>query len=146
MDIQKLEAYIALFEQSTLSELEFSSEHESVSMKRSVGTSLPPAEGAESITVSSIPSTGQTQKQQNKNHRIITSPIVGTFYRTPSPDSPPYVEVGDTVETGDTFCTLEAMKLMNQLEAEYACEIVAILADQGTLVEFGQPLFEVKPL
>ena len=142
MDIQKLEAYIALFEQSSLSELEFSTETEAVCMKRSLGVSHFPVENQGAVSVQNT----QERKKSNENHRIITSPIVGTFYRTPSPDSPPYVEVGDTVEKGDTLCTLEAMKLMNQLEAEYPCEIVAILVDQGSLVEFGQPLFEVKVL
>lgn len=142
MDIQKLEAYIALFEQSSLSELEFSTEVESVCMKRSLGVSHPTTDTLASVVVQKE----QDQKTTPENHRIITSPIVGTFYRTPSPDSPPYVEVGDTVEKGDILCTLEAMKLMNQLEAEYACEVVSILANQGSLVEFGQPLFEVKIL
>jgi len=84
--------------------------------------------------------------EQKSEHTLIKSPIVGTFYRTPSPDSPPYVEKGSKVKKGDPLCTIEAMKLMNQLVAEFDCEIISILIDQATLVEFGQPLFEVKPL
>jgi len=75
---------------------------------------------------------------------VITSPIVGTFYLTPAPDAPPYVRVGNRVETGSVLCTIEAMKLMNQLEADFACEIVEILAKPEQMVEFGQPLFKVK--
>ncbi len=78
--------------------------------------------------------------------QTINSPIVGTFYLTPAPDAPPYVKVGSQVKQGDVVCTIEAMKLMNQLETEYDCEIVEILAKPEALVEFGQPLFKVKKL
>lgn len=77
---------------------------------------------------------------------VITSPIVATFYRSPSPDAPPFVEVGSKVKAGQTLCILEAMKMMNHLEAEFDCEIVAIKAQNGDLVEYGQTLFEVKRL
>lgn len=143
MDKKTIKSYIEIFEKSSLGELEFSTGEFSIRMKKQVG---------ESLGVERSPNTHRevmanaTPEETPSNHRIITSPIVGTFYRTPSPDSPPYVEVGDTVEKGDVVCTLEAMKLMNQLEAEYRCEIVAILATQGSMVEFGQPLFEVRPL
>jgi len=77
-------------------------------------------------------------------HRIV-SPMVGTFYRSPSPDAPPFVSVGDKVSDKTVVCILEAMKLMNPLEAEVKGEIVDILVENGQLVEFGQPLFLVKP-
>lgn len=77
---------------------------------------------------------------------IITSPIVATFYRSSSPDSPPFVEVGSKVKAGQTLCILEAMKMMNHLEAEFDCEILAVKAENGALVEYGQALFEVKRL
>lgn len=75
----------------------------------------------------------------------ITSPMVGTFYRAPSPDSPPYVQVGDKVEPDTVVCIVEAMKLFNEIEAEVKGEIVEILVENEQLVEFGQPLFLVKP-
>jgi len=77
---------------------------------------------------------------------VITSPIVATFYRAASPDTPPFVEVGSKVKAGQTLCILEAMKMMNHLEAEFDCEILAIKAENGALVEYGQALFEVKRL
>ncbi len=77
---------------------------------------------------------------------IITSPIVATFYRAASPDAPPFVEVGTKVKAGQTLCILEAMKMMNHLEAEFDCEILAVKAENGSLVEYGQALFEVKRL
>lgn len=75
----------------------------------------------------------------------ITSPMVGTFYRAPSPDSPPYVQVGDKVEPDTVVCIVEAMKLFNEIEAEVKGEIVEVLVENEQLVEFGQPLFLVKP-
>ncbi|MFB9277354.1 acetyl-CoA carboxylase biotin carboxyl carrier protein [Cohnella cellulosilytica] len=77
-------------------------------------------------------------------HRIV-SPMVGTFYRSPSPEAPPFVNIGDKVSDKTVVCILEAMKLMNPLEAEIKGEIVDILVENGQLVEFGQPLFLVKP-
>jgi acetyl-CoA carboxylase biotin carboxyl carrier protein len=77
---------------------------------------------------------------------IITSPIVATFYAAPGPDAPPFVRAGSRVKTGDSLCILEAMKMMNHLEAEFDCEILSVLAGTGDLVEYDQALFEVKRL
>lgn len=74
---------------------------------------------------------------------IVTAPLVGRFYRAPSPDAGPYVEVGDKVRKGQVLCIIEAMKLMNQIEAEQAGTVRAILAEEGQPVEFGEPLFEI---
>jgi acetyl-CoA carboxylase biotin carboxyl carrier protein len=76
----------------------------------------------------------------------ITSPIVATFYAAPGPDTPPFVRPGAKVKAGDSLCILEAMKMMNHLEAEFDCEILAVKASSGDLVEYGQVLFEVKRL
>ncbi|MDR2176446.1 MAG: acetyl-CoA carboxylase biotin carboxyl carrier protein [Treponema sp.] len=76
----------------------------------------------------------------------VTSPIVATFYASPRPDAPSFVTVGSRVKSGDTLCILEAMKMMNHLEAEFDCEILAVKASSGDLVEYGQTLFEVKRL
>ncbi|GHU92423.1 acetyl-CoA carboxylase, biotin carboxyl carrier protein [Spirochaetia bacterium] len=76
----------------------------------------------------------------------ITSPIVATFYATPGPDAPAFVSIGSKVKAGDTLCILEAMKMMNHLEAEFDCEILSVKAANGDLVEYGQTLFEVKRL
>lgn len=82
--------------------------------------------------------------QDDTNLHQIVSPMVGTFYRAPAPDAPPYVEVGDHVNEKTVVCIVEAMKLFNEIEAEISGEIVAIHAENGQLVEFGQPLFTVK--
>ena len=83
--------------------------------------------------------------QRDENVVEITSPMVGTFYRSPSPEAPPYVEVGSQVRKGQTLCILEAMKLMNELEAEIDGTIRAILVENTDPVEFGQPLFLIEP-
>ena len=75
----------------------------------------------------------------------VTAPMVGTFYRAPSPDSPPFVDVGQSVKTGDTLCIIEAMKLMNEIEAEHTGTIEKILVENAQPIEFGQPLFLINP-
>ncbi len=94
----------------------------------------PPAEAAPKAAV------------HNEKFETITSPIVGTFYRAPSPDSDPYVQVGQVVEKGQTFCIVEAMKLMNEIEAEFKCRIVEMCKENAQAVEFGDPLFIVERL
>jgi acetyl-CoA carboxylase biotin carboxyl carrier protein len=86
----------------------------------------------------------ETQKETSK-YVEITSPIIGTFYRKPSPDKPVFVEVGDTIASDTVVCMVEAMKLFNEIEAEVSGKIVKVLIEDGTPVEFGQPLFLVDP-
>ena len=79
-------------------------------------------------------------------NELIKSPIVGTFYRAASPDAPPFADIGKKIAKGQKLCIIEAMKMMNALEAEFDCEIVKILVNNGDMVEFDQPIFEVKPV
>lgn len=85
------------------------------------------------------------EKKKEDNYTEIKSPMVGTFYRAPSPESPPYVEVGDHVNTETVLCIVEAMKLMNEIKAEMRGQIMEILVENGQPVEYGQPMFKVKP-
>jgi acetyl-CoA carboxylase biotin carboxyl carrier protein len=80
-----------------------------------------------------------------KGGHVITSPFVGTFYRSPAPDQPPFVEVGTSVKKGGVLCIIEAMKLMNEIEAEVAGKVAEVLVQNGQPVEFGQPLFRIEP-
>lgn len=100
----------------------------------SVPSPLPAAEAPPAVAV----------KKEEEQLHIVTSPIVGTFYRAPSPTSPPFVEVGDHVEPGTVLCIIEAMKLMNEISSETAGEIVQVIAENGQPVEYGQPLFAIK--
>ena len=84
------------------------------------------------------------QTTTNENYKIVKSPMVGTFYLKPSPTEKPYVEIGQTIKKGETLCIIEAMKLMNEIESEYAGEIVEILVKDGETVEYGTPLFKIK--
>jgi len=86
------------------------------------------------------------KEEQKSNYHVITSPLVGTFYRAPSPDAPPFVEVGDIVSPGQTLCIIEALKVMNEIESDVRGRIENILVENGEVVEYGQPLFEISPL
>src|SRR5690554_6246440 len=83
--------------------------------------------------------------EDNSKYITVKSPIIGTFYRKPSPDKPTFVEVGSTIKTGDVLCVIEAMKLFNEIESEISGKIVKVLADDSSPVEFDQPLFLVDP-
>lgn len=91
--------------------------------------------------------TGETPKAAEEDSKYITikSPIIGTFYRKPSPDKPAFVEVGDTIKEGDVLCIIEAMKLFNEIESEVSGKIVKVLVEESSPVEFDQPLFIVDP-
>jgi len=83
---------------------------------------------------------------EKSNQITVTAPIVGSFYRSSSPDKPPYVEVGDVVKKGQILCIIEAMKLMNEIESETAGKIVQVVVENGSPVEYGQPLFVIEPM
>lgn len=85
-----------------------------------------------------------SSSQENDNLKTINAPMVGTFYKSPSPEENPYVQVGDSVSNESTVCILEAMKLFNEIQAEVTGEIAEILVEDGQMVEYGQPLFKVK--
>ena len=87
---------------------------------------------------------GDADEATTPGAEVITSPIVGTFYRSPSPDSPPFCQEGDVVDKGKTICILEAMKVMNELEAEFSMEIVSFRVNNGDMVEYGTPIVEVR--
>jgi|SRR5690625_508005 len=86
------------------------------------------------------------QPKEESNLVSMKSPIIGTFYRKPAPDKPPFVEVGDTVKEGDVLCVIEAMKLFNEIESEVSGKVVKVLVDDASPVEFDQPLFLIEPV
>jgi len=139
-----LETVIALFEGSSLGEMELTCSRYSLKFKRQGEGSS----GAYVPVITQKPVKNEKPsaeaKEQDGDIETITSPIVGTFYLTPAPDAPPYVQVGDMVEEGGIICTIEAMKMMNQLQTDFPCEIVSVLAKPEAMVEFGQPLFTVR--
>ena len=156
MDIRKIKKLIELLEESGIAEIEIKEGEEAVRISRMpVGASAtqPPqlthlgaispgavatAPAAEVATAASA-----TQKPKPSEH-VITAPMVGTFYGSPSPGAKPFVEIGDEIKEGQVLCIIEAMKMMNQIEADRAGRIASVMARNGDPVEFGQPLFIVE--
>ena len=104
-----------------------------------------PAQPTAPTAASATPETPSTETEANKNYVEIKSPMIGTFYRKPSPDKDVFVNVGDTVSNGSIVCVIEAMKLFNQIESEVSGKIVKVLVDDASPVEYDQPLFLVDP-
>jgi len=142
-DKQFIISIIEKFNSSNISELELDDGTVRLVLKKETGrsVSLPESSANSSTNTDAISGKGTTVSQEK-----ITSPIVGTFYAAPSADAPPFVKPGVKVKAGQILCILEAMKMMNKLEAEFDCEIIEVLAGNGELVEYGQDLFVVKKL
>ena len=147
MDLRKLKTLIELVEGSGIAELEISEGEERVRITRTVIAApqvYAPAPQP-TVTVPAVappaPIAAEPVKPAVPEGHIVKSPMVGTFYRSASPGSKPFVDVGQSVNNGDTLCIIEAMKLLNEIEADQSGVIKAILVENGQPVEFGQPLF-----
>jgi len=152
MDIRKVKKLIELLEESGIAEIEIHEGEESVRINRGGSAPLPQ-------TVVNVPSVDassslKTQLSTNENSssddysdegEVITAPMVGIFYSSPSPDQPPFINKGQNIKTGDVLCIIEAMKIMNQIEADIDGKLVRILVENGDPVEYGQPLFVINP-
>ncbi|NSL56071.1 acetyl-CoA carboxylase biotin carboxyl carrier protein [Uliginosibacterium aquaticum] len=146
MDLRKLKKLIDLVEESGIAELEVTEGEEKVRIAKHVANSAPmsymtqmPA-AAPAAPVAAPVAAAPAVAAQPEGH-VVKSPMVGTFYRSSSPGAKPFAEVGQNVAQGETVCLIEAMKLMNEIEADAAGVIKAILVENGQPVEFGQPLF-----
>ena len=143
---------IRLLQRTGIGELEVSSGGRTVRIAArshlpgNVGLS-PAAASAPAVEGPAVAAVGTATSvpQVAENLAVITSPMVGTFYRAPAPDADPYVDLGDMVEVGQTVCIIEAMKLMNEIESEYRGRVVKILIENAQPVEFGQRLFLIEP-
>ncbi len=151
MDIRKIKKLIELVEESGISELEISEGEESVRISRSIPATnySAPVQNIQipqpaPAVVAVAPTVEAEVIADTNSGTTIKSPMVGTFYRTPSPESKAFVEVGQSVNVGDVLCIVEAMKMMNQIESEKAGTIKAILVENGQPVEFDQPLFIIE--
>jgi len=152
MDIKDLKLIVKMITETDITEFELESGEEKIRLRR--GTSVPmpsyapPAPLAMTAPVmTTVPAfaTGPAVAATEEG-TAISSPIVGTFYRAPAPDAAPYVEIGQVVEKGQVFCIVEAMKLMNEIEAEFRCKVVNICKENAQPVEYGDTLFLVEPL
>lgn len=156
MDIRKIKKLIELVEESGIAELEISEGEESVRISRApAAQSYPviqqayaqmPQQPAPALAaaVAPVPETAPAAAPAAVSGHLVRSPMVGTFYRTPSPDAKPFIEIGQRVNVGDTLCIVEAMKMMNQIEADKAGVVKAILLDNGQPVEFDEPLVVIE--
>ena len=144
MDEQLIFKLIDKFNSGDMSELEYSQEKERLLIRKNINNTheAVPSSVPQPATRLGLP----VQPTMKEEGEVITSPIVATFYASTGPDKEPFVARGARVKAGDTLCILEAMKMMNRLEAEFDCEIVKIEAKSGDLVEYGQVLFRVKRL
>jgi acetyl-CoA carboxylase biotin carboxyl carrier protein len=142
MDLRKLKTLIELVESSGIAELEISEGEERVRITRALPGAhgpLAPVTDSAATTEPAGGATPQALPTVSEGH-VVKSPMVGTFYRAAAPGSGPFVEIGDKVEVGDPLCIIEAMKLMNEIEADQAGVVKAILVENGQPVEYGQPL------
>jgi acetyl-CoA carboxylase biotin carboxyl carrier protein len=154
MDIRKIKKLIELVEESGISELEISEGEESVRISRAAPVqaypmmqqyAMPAQQQQPALANAVAPAGAETPAAPAAmSGHIVRSPMVGTFYRTPSPDAKAFVEVGQKVNAGDTLCIVEAMKMMNQIEADKSGVVKAILVENGQPVEFDEPLVVIE--
>ena len=150
MKIKEIQDIINFIKKSDLDDVSIETENYKIRVKKNNGnyttTELP-----KEVKVSAPQSQQEEKKVEEKiestssNNLIIKSPMIGTFYRSPNPESDPFVSEGDTIKVGQTICIVEAMKLFNDIESEVSGKVVKILVDDNSPIEFDQPLFEVEP-
>lgn len=154
IDIRKLKELVKLMVENDLSELDLKDEQESVSLRRpyaSAGQPMAPAVGPAPVAApapaapAAGPASGGGADDEDAGLVPITSPMVGTFYSSPDPESPSYVSVGDNVGSDTTVCIVEAMKVFSEIKAECSGKIAKVLVKNAEPVEYGQPLFLVRP-
>jgi len=148
MDIRKVKKLIELLEESGIDEIEIKEGEESVRISRNRYSQAPaPMMAAAPVAAPApapAPAPAASAEPAVPNGHQVKSPMVGTFYRSAAPGSKPFVEVGQTIKAGDTLCIVEAMKMMNQIEADKTGTVTAILVDNAEPVEFDQPLFVIS--
>ena len=142
MNLEHIKVLIDMVDRSAITEFNYEDKELKVVLKKEKESVVAPVKQStqEQIQVKEI----TTTEEHNEDTITINAPMVGTFYKSPSPEADPYVKVGDKVTNNSIVCILEAMKLFNEIQAEVSGEIIEILAEDGQLVEYGQPLLKVK--
>ena len=155
MEFKDIKELIRVFDKSDLNKLKIKDGEFEISMQTGFGggtvvtSSVPAVQAVQPApVVQSIaaPSSAEVSTNNSVSGDTINAPMIGTFYGSPSPESAPFVKVGDTVKAGQTLCILEAMKIMNEVEAEFNCKILQILVEDSSPVEYDMPLFVVEKL
>jgi acetyl-CoA carboxylase biotin carboxyl carrier protein len=148
VELEDVKSLLKALENTSVTELEWQAGEARVRICRGSGTLAPPADNARAAAPTPTPSAGRESAEApaaESGLETISSPIVGTFYRSPDPTSPAFVSVGDHVRVGQVLCIVEAMKLMNEIEAEVAGEIVKVHPESGQPVQYGDALFTLRP-
>ena len=155
LDIEKIKELVALMQEADLSEVELEEEAGRVHLSRKTTEPAPalqplgyppmPAAGPAPSSPPLAAAAAPSDSSPDDGSIFIKSPMVGTFYRAPSPESPPYIEEGNKVKSDTVVCIVEAMKVMNEIQAECSGTVVEILVENGDAIEFGQPLIKVRP-
>jgi acetyl-CoA carboxylase biotin carboxyl carrier protein len=149
MDMKQIKSLISTFDESGLSKIKINKEGFEIEMEKATGLVAAPVHAvaaAPAPVAAPVAVTAAAPAAPAISGDTINSPMVGTYYAAPSPDSSPFVKVGDTVKKGQAIAVLEAMKIMNELEAEFDCKILDILVIDGQAVEYDMPLFVVEKL
>ncbi|HEY5512597.1 MAG TPA: acetyl-CoA carboxylase biotin carboxyl carrier protein [Geomonas sp.] len=154
MDIKDLKTLIKMVTETDITEFELENAEDKIVIKRGCAAAAPQYQMQQPISYQyapqapflEAPAAAAPAAAPAEVGEVVTSPIVGTFYRAPAPDAPHYVEVGQVVEKGEVLCIVEAMKLMNEIEAEYRCKILRIVKENAQPVEYGDQLFIVEKL
>ncbi|MDP8259690.1 MAG: acetyl-CoA carboxylase biotin carboxyl carrier protein [Candidatus Gygaella obscura] len=145
-NIKEIKEMISLMNENNLSEIEIEKDGQKIKLKRVTGQAVSNVETSAPISIEQAAVKFQDEtKIKEEKYEQIKSPMVGTFYRAPSPDTPPFVDAGEKIEVGQIVCIIEAMKLMNEIKTEIKGKIVEMLVENGRPVEFGQPLFLIEP-
>jgi acetyl-CoA carboxylase biotin carboxyl carrier protein len=147
ISLEQLEALLKTLDDKKVAEFEY--EDESIRLRVALGRAqvaqvVPAPVASSAVAAPAVEATARGAEAADPSVAYVTSPFVGTFYRAPSPDADNFVDVGSSVKKGQTLCIIEAMKLMNEIDAEYGCTIIEILVENGKSVEFGQKLFKVR--
>jgi acetyl-CoA carboxylase biotin carboxyl carrier protein len=153
MDFKEIRELIRVFDKSELNKLKVKEGEFEISMQRgfetgvtTVTTSTPMAQTSAVVSAPAVNATLVAESTPKRTGDVINSPMIGTYYSSPSPESPSFVEIGSTIKKGQTLCILEAMKIMNEVEAEFDCKILELLVKDGDPVEYDMPIFVVEKL
>jgi acetyl-CoA carboxylase biotin carboxyl carrier protein len=148
MDIRKIKKLIEMLEESNLAEIEVREGEESIRISRASSSTAAPVvqatHAAAPVAPAPAAASAPAKSETLPSGHVVASPMVGTFYRAPTPGAPSFVEIGQRVEQGETLCIIEAMKMMNSIEADKAGVIVTILKENGQPVEYGEALFVIE--
>ena len=143
-DIEYIEKLAKIISDASLTEISLEDGEQAITIRKEIINGTPVAVTAPTVPATVTQPAPEAVKEEVKKGKPLTSPMVGTFYKAPSPDAKPFVEIGQTVTQGDVVCIVEAMKLMNEIESEFSGKIVEICVEDGQPVEFGQVLMYIE--